>query len=638
MQSLDNPFVAVVARKQRNLKKKVDRIQTIEEQYRAGKTLDEEQLILVSSKPAIEKQLADFKVIKAQLEDVAKQQSEEEEKKGKKTVEAPIELIAETTQTEVAEVVASSTQCDVVSATTSATQCSDLPVVEKKTKDVPTVQTTVTGVDATETNAAPVFDPAVYRGLLDAQMKKLLKALHVYLRYGDTTQSTLPVNVDFFGKTLLGQTSISGFDHTLQGSLRSAGYYVNDELSTQFEAIRGVKYSQISDTIDELALEMEGFRIATPSTSLPKFNIKPAAALVAAPPSAIPVDALPVEENSSGSSSGRNAAQLSAIVEEEEEEESTALHPCLPVAADIESQPVTKLKPPGQENAVSQELGSAADETETPEKTKRVRGRKPRERKPREGEASAPPAPAASVEVPSNPSPWTALTPSPTPASAPPSAPVSSSSSSASSSFSSSSSSSSTSAPSTEDNGARSSSAEPRGRRERGGRDRKDRPREKKEGSAAPVPPVEASRPPPHLSYKEKLNGANAETGSTEKERDDGSKRKRSSRGRGSRSGGEGPKGGSEKKPQPVSSSSDNGSSEHVKPPQQQRQQGQGQGQGQQRKSGASSSRPKPTPSSNSNATSNKLKAAGPTGTMASASSTANSAVGSKKGHPPAKE
>ena len=41
----------------------------------------------------------------------------------------------------------------------------------------------------------------------------------MYLRYADTTGSALPVNVDFFGKTLLGQTSITGFEHTLGGSL-----------------------------------------------------------------------------------------------------------------------------------------------------------------------------------------------------------------------------------------------------------------------------------------------------------------------------------------------------------------------------------------------------------------------------------
>jgi len=63
--------------------------------------------------------------------------------------------------------------------------------------------------------------------ILDSKVRKLLKTLHVCLRYRETTSKPLPEKVDFFGKTLLGQTSISGFEETLNNSTKSAGFYLD---------------------------------------------------------------------------------------------------------------------------------------------------------------------------------------------------------------------------------------------------------------------------------------------------------------------------------------------------------------------------------------------------------------------------
>jgi hypothetical protein len=70
----DNPYVAVVGRKQRNLKKKLEKITKAEAALEAGKTLDEEQNVLLSTKPQVERALADFAAVRLQLEEVAKQQ------------------------------------------------------------------------------------------------------------------------------------------------------------------------------------------------------------------------------------------------------------------------------------------------------------------------------------------------------------------------------------------------------------------------------------------------------------------------------------------------------------------------------------------------------------------------------------
>jgi hypothetical protein len=76
--------------------------------------------------------------------------------------------------------------------------------------------------------APAVTEPVVQN--IDAQLKKLLKALHVYQRYKDVTARALPENVDYFGKTLLGLTSISAFPDTLNSSLRVANLYINVSL------------------------------------------------------------------------------------------------------------------------------------------------------------------------------------------------------------------------------------------------------------------------------------------------------------------------------------------------------------------------------------------------------------------------
>ena len=64
---------------------------------------------------------------------------------------------------------------------------------------------------------------------------KLLKALHVCLNYTSRVQSStkdtsikVPDEVDYFGKLLLGQTSLSGFEDTLKISLQCAHLFLEE--------------------------------------------------------------------------------------------------------------------------------------------------------------------------------------------------------------------------------------------------------------------------------------------------------------------------------------------------------------------------------------------------------------------------
>lgn len=50
--------------------------------------------------------------------------------------------------------------------------------------------------------------PTVILQLLEVPLKRLLKVLHVCARYEESVGKKIPSTVDFFGKTLLGMTSI----------------------------------------------------------------------------------------------------------------------------------------------------------------------------------------------------------------------------------------------------------------------------------------------------------------------------------------------------------------------------------------------------------------------------------------------
>lgn len=77
---------------------------------------------------------------------------------------------------------------------------------------------------------APVTVVVDASAQVEQAVRKLLKVFHVCMKYGSITGQPLPANVDFFGKTLLGQTSIAGFDVALEGSLRTLGIYLNVSL------------------------------------------------------------------------------------------------------------------------------------------------------------------------------------------------------------------------------------------------------------------------------------------------------------------------------------------------------------------------------------------------------------------------
>jgi hypothetical protein len=71
-------------------------------------------------------------------------------------------------------------------------------------------------------NATPNGGPDTREAL-----RRLLKAFHVCARYQQRTGKPLPSTLDFFGKSLLGMTSIRPFPDTLETSVKCAEKYIN---------------------------------------------------------------------------------------------------------------------------------------------------------------------------------------------------------------------------------------------------------------------------------------------------------------------------------------------------------------------------------------------------------------------------
>jgi hypothetical protein len=174
---------------------RLEKIKQLESTFLLGKAMNEEQQVLISSKAGVERSLVELEAIRTQLEEVAK----DEEKRIADEQAAPVLA----------------------------------PVPAPAPEPEPEPEPTPTPAPAPVVEVVKVFhhvteaSPREVLKLLETPLKKILKALHVCARYDQTTGRVLPPTVDFFGKALLGMTSIRSFPETLDMSLRSAGYYLN---------------------------------------------------------------------------------------------------------------------------------------------------------------------------------------------------------------------------------------------------------------------------------------------------------------------------------------------------------------------------------------------------------------------------
>jgi hypothetical protein len=68
---MENPYLTVIYKKQRAIRKKLDRISALEIQFQNGKILNEEQLVLYHSKIHIESAMHEMESIKTTMEKIA---------------------------------------------------------------------------------------------------------------------------------------------------------------------------------------------------------------------------------------------------------------------------------------------------------------------------------------------------------------------------------------------------------------------------------------------------------------------------------------------------------------------------------------------------------------------------------------
>ena len=220
--STDNPYVAVVVKKLRNLKKKVEKVSKLDGELKAGKPLNSDQLQSIKSLGELERSLADIESIKVQLEEVAA--AAEKEKGGRNA-----EVIAVGTDMSAG----GSNSTDVGSSTETSTAEIGTCTPSKKFKHE-------TSQCEPRSNASA---PAVSEdGVLPSAVETLLEVLHVCANYqqrmsGKTLSAStgpdpalslkLPDEVDYFGKALLGRTSFGPFTDTLTNSSRLLSQYLN---------------------------------------------------------------------------------------------------------------------------------------------------------------------------------------------------------------------------------------------------------------------------------------------------------------------------------------------------------------------------------------------------------------------------
>ena len=167
-QQQDNAYLSIVFKKIRNLQKKLRKISEAEESVRSGKTLNNEQLSLLQSKPLLERSLEDLESIKVSLQEVWR-----EEQKAK----------------------------------------ADLIAI------APVVDTSPTK----PTNESQPEKSLHFLEEIGNRVKQILRVFHVANRYEKETKKKIPGELLFFSEHLLGNTSTRSFSDTLDDSVRFAG-------------------------------------------------------------------------------------------------------------------------------------------------------------------------------------------------------------------------------------------------------------------------------------------------------------------------------------------------------------------------------------------------------------------------------
>jgi len=238
----DNPYLVVLGKRLRNLRKRSQKISDFEKLKIEGKDLNAEQLEAVASKAFVERAVADMESLVEQLTAVAKEHGWE----NPAPAAAPVSVPASKEDDPVPPL----TEEDLVAA---AKQFADMGLqpakedkdkAEKEKKKKKEKERVSVGVSTQmfqtppakeEATAASAATAADIKAEVALQLKKLLRALHVSARYASQTGKALPAELDYFGSMALGQVMLGAgadFATNLNQSFRHVGFflYVRDLL------------------------------------------------------------------------------------------------------------------------------------------------------------------------------------------------------------------------------------------------------------------------------------------------------------------------------------------------------------------------------------------------------------------------
>jgi hypothetical protein len=265
---VENPYVAVIARKHRNLKKKLEKIAKAESQLSLGKVIDEEQQILLASKKAIEKSVTDLLQLRQQLEEVAKLEEDAVRQKELEQATSAASAFGSTANAsnfESSEERKGSPEAEGITVGTFTDFALEIQQLAASTMTEPE-----------ETPAAPID----LRAEVQPMLVKLMTALNVLQRYESVTGKKMDAKFQYFAQTLLGLTSLSTFQSALDTSVKFADLFLHDGNA---ELVRGMTFGQVSTLIDSMAEDMRHHTGNGNLDALIRSTSTPAAAPIPAP-------------------------------------------------------------------------------------------------------------------------------------------------------------------------------------------------------------------------------------------------------------------------------------------------------------------------------------------------------------------
>lgn len=219
----ENPYIVIVAKKVRNLKKKLRNIEEYAEQEASGKALVQEQKDMIATKDHLCRSITDLEAIQTTMLDFEKQEK--------------LRIKDERTK---ANALKKSGGAAAVKATSEAKVLSEQDVMELQAKIAAlNLDEYESGKGKGKKGGKGAKDKGYEEDIkettvkiedsptdVERRLRKLVKILHVVEKYSRSTDKELPASVEYFAASVMGSTSVSDFSDTVSQSLKSIGYYI----------------------------------------------------------------------------------------------------------------------------------------------------------------------------------------------------------------------------------------------------------------------------------------------------------------------------------------------------------------------------------------------------------------------------